>query len=228
MSEIFGENNNLGSGIQLSFATAPWSNISQLAKAGKASSVFKVGDMRVITIDDKPYVFGIMGFDTYDVVNPTTYGRQKNGITIGMIDCLDTDHEMESSGTNSGGWGKPCEMKTWLNGLSIESELSNVITYSRLPYCATYNSSAMSYDTTSKLFLPSEYEVFGKKTHAPANEGSQFAYYTNGILRVKRGYWWLRSVSSGYDGGFCVVDRIDSVSYDRSGRDNGVAPCFCV
>ena len=241
MSEIFGESNNFGSGggkiDATPFATASWKSISKNARLGIASEIYNVNDRKMINVDGKAYEFAIMGFDNYDAANSSAYGRSKVGITIGMVNCLDTKHRMNSSDTNSGGWGNPCEMKTWLNGLSLDSDLASVITYSKLPYCATGDSSIMSYDTTSKLFLPSYAEVFGNASYEYeplAKEGSQFAYYANGGSTIKNvgssaQFWWLRSIHSDDDNnGFCRVLSAGTAYGDLASYALGVTPCFCI
>ena len=218
------------------FFYAPWSYISQVAKSGTASSAFNINDRRMINIAGKSYEFAIMGFDNYDAADSSAYGRTKVGITIGMVNCLNTTHNIDSATRSEGGWGKPYEIKTWLNGLSLDSDLSSVITYGKLPYCATYNKSTMSYDTTSKLFLPSYAEVYGNDSYdwePKAKEGSQFAYYANGGSKIKTisGYasiWWLRSVQSGNSDAICRVMTDGSTGAERLGVAYGVAPCFCV
>ena len=218
------------------FAVDSWDTISSVAREGTASTYYNVNDRRMINVDGKAYEFAIMGFDTHDAADASAYGRSKVGITIGMVNCLDTTHNMNSSNTNSGGWGNPCGMKTWLNGLALDSDLASVITYGKLPYCATYDSSTMSYDTTSKLFLPSYAEIFGNESYSyepKAKEGSQFAYYANGGSKIKNvgssaSLWWLRSVNSYNSFSFCYVYSDGTAVMNYASSTFGVAPCFCV
>lgn len=212
-----------------------WDIISRISRAGCAMDTWQVGDIKNITINGTRYEFAIMDFDTYDVVDSSSYGRDKNGITFGIVNCMTTLKRMNPGSTNVGGWGAS-EMKQTCNGFTLDSDLLNVLVYCKIPYCGTYTSVTLSYDTSNKLFLPSYAEVFGSQSYSyepKSKEGSQFAYYANGGSKVKAvsgsdSIWWLRSVSSDSSNYFCYVSGDGSV--DRSGASAtlGCAPCFCV
>lgn len=216
-------------------ASASWTDISNVAKLGLASNFWSVNERKNASVAGVSYEFAIMGFNNYDVVDSATYGRSKNGITFGMVNCMNTNKRMNSSNTNAGGWGSS-EMKQTCNGYTLDSALSNVLVYCKIPYCGTYNSGTLSYDTSSKLFLPSYAEVYGNQSYSyepKSKEGSQFAYYANGGSKVKAvsgsaSYWWLRSVYSSYNNSFCRVTSDGSVNPSSASITNGCAPCFCV
>lgn len=62
-----------------------------------------------------------------------------------------------------------------------------------------------------KLWLPSEYEVFGEGWASEVEEGQQFELFKDPRNRVKcsqegeRAHWWLLSVCAGYSTYACIV-----------------------
>lgn len=212
-----------------------WDIVSNVIMGGLASSTWNINDRKNVTINGERCEFAIMDFDTYDVVDSATYGRTKNGITFGMVNCMSATKEMNTSNTSSGGWGASA-MKQTCNSFTLDSALSNVLVYCKIPYCGAYTSASLSYDTSSKLFLPSYAEVYGNQSYSyepKSKEGSQFAYYANGGSKAKAVSgaigWWLRSIESA-DGirRFCMVQSNGQVTGNVASYHAGCAPCFCV
>lgn len=90
------------------------------------------------------------------------------------------------------------------------------------------------------LPLMAELEVFGVQTEANPNEQTyqaQYEYYKSGKSKIKNkqndvavaANWWLRSPnSSGFMGGFCMVDTDGMVYIMKPRKSFGVAPAFLV
>lgn len=230
--------------VVLDLQGTSWADISTVAKSGAASSNWKAGDTKTITMSRTTYTFAIMGFDTYDAANSSTYGRTKTGITFGMVDCHSTA-KMNQIETSAQGWGGTapsglttgCLMRTSTMQTLYENlpnDCKNVVTLAKIPYYLRGGSSMLYAD--DYLFLPAEKEVFGTRTFSPPDEASQlsqFAYYANGGSKVKyvgssAEYWWLRSVNSNAGGYFCRVKPDGSAFYLESNYTSGVSPCFCV
>lgn len=85
-----------------------------------------------------------------------------------------------------------------------------------------------------KLWLPSEYEVFGEGWASEVEEGQQFELFKDPRNRVKcsqegeRAYWWLLSVCAGYSTYACYVySDGDAGSYSCSAALR-VPVCFSI
>jgi hypothetical protein len=92
---------------------------------------------------------------------------------------------------------------------------------------------------TDKLFLPTEYEMFGAHTHsnsnaeAAANQG-KFTYYTDNTTRIKYNkddsprYYWDASPYSGSTNNFCIVNSSGAADLNAAHGAYGFVPVFCV
>ena len=169
-----------------------------------------------------------------------------------------TTMQMNSSNTNSGGWGSSAG-RTTLNGSiynNLPAELRNIIKARKVPYGATYNSidSSVSY-TNDKLWLMSYSEVYGKGVngwmvtngwfsgeHAwMDNEGDQLMWFKNAGVKATSSssnysalvggsaYRWLRSCYPDHSGYFGSV-YCGSGSPSNNGASNSCAvfPCFSI
>ena len=215
--------------LSTSLETASWNTIDSVSKSGNAASFWSVGDKKTINIDGTDYQFQIIGFN-----HDTKTAGGTAGITFQMVDCMNTKAEMNSSGTNSGGWTS-CAMRTSvLNSIfsSLPADLQNVIkAVNKLTSAG--NQSATISTTSDKLFLLSEVEIFGSTTHSKSGEGSQYAYYKAGNSKVKKvngsaHNWWERSPYSGYTDAFCLVDSNGGANSNVARNSYGVSFGFCV
>lgn len=216
--------------IQPSFANADWNTIKQVAQSGTASTFYSIGDEKTISIAGTDYLIRIIDFDHYN----------NNEIVCRLVNCLTTKYKMNNSATNSGSWGSSV-MKTTCNTTiynQLPSDLQAVIAETTIPYLYTYNSSTISISSGNKLFLPSEYEIFGVVSKAIAAEGTRFAWYSQHDTandRTKKlgdsgntTYWRLRSPRSDYGDSFCEVILDGSISGAGAYGSWGVSPVFCI
>jgi len=92
---------------------------------------------------------------------------------------------------------------------------------------------------TDKLFLPTEYEMFGAhtysdKTQEGASYQGRFEYYDSNDKRIKYDstntarVYWLASPYSGSSSYFCTVSAAGAASYNSAGDTYGFAPAFCI
>lgn len=175
-----------------------------------------------------------MGFNNFALTNQGNYGGTHStaGLTFGTVDCVGK-YRMNSSNTNSGGWGQ-CEMRTSTMP-TLQSGMPGTLAQVKVPYVDYNNQSTILY-SDDYLFLPAEKEVFGTRKYSPqaeANALTQFAYYKNGGNKIKSlsgsaVLWWLRSVLYNDKTYFCLVNASGGASGILATRIHGVAPCFCV
>lgn len=86
-----------------------------------------------------------------------------------------------------------------------------------------------------KLWLPSEYEVFGEEWFSDAKEGEQLEIFKDPRNRIKMGghggsraVWWLLSVSGGYCTFACYVYSYGIASHYHCADDFRVPLCFSI
>lgn len=231
-----------------------WKVIKQVADASQGQNYWAVGDRKEVTLNgsvgygstartfsNQKYWVYIIGFD---------HNSAKEGIGIafqgfktaqsGEIDiavaatnygATGSGMVMNATNTNSGGWAGSVAYKTimaqWKN--CFPSELQAVIRTTTLYTDNTGNGSTSASAVTAnsnEVYYLAEYEVFGSKTFANANEPAQQAqydYYKAGNSRKKyrsdntstAAAWWLRSPDCGYSDNFCDVGR-EGAAYSAS------------
>lgn len=186
------------------------------------------------TINVNNHLYAVMGFNNFALTNQSNYGgiHTTAGLTFGAVDCIKKD-KMNSSNTNSGGWGK-CLMRTSTMP-TLQNGMPDTLAQVRVPYVDYDNQNTILY-SDDYMFLPAEKEVFGTRTFSPtaeANALTQFAYYKNGGSTIKNFsgsevYWWLRSVRYNNSAFFCYVGNSGVIGISGASSTYGAAPCFCI
>lgn len=157
-----------------------------------------------------------------------------------------TTMAMNSSDTNTGGWGASAG-RTTLNSTiysNLASDLTAVIRARHVPYGPTYNStsSSVSY-TDDNLWLLSYCEVYGNMssyyTSAGAwinNEGSQMTWFANASVSTSNysalaggsANRWLRSCYPNGSSTFGYVNSGGSADRSSASYSRAVFPCFSI
>ena len=224
------------------FTTDSWATIAAASADGTASTKYKVGDEKTITLTGGEEVtLQIWGFNHDNLAD----GSGKAGITLGMKNLLATQYAMNSSNTNSGGWEASRMRTTTMPAIlaTLPEDLQAVIKeVSKQSSEGGSNADALD-TTTDKLFLFSVKEVTGANTNSLDGEGTQYdlwktllnngAFATSRIKRLSNGdgnasYWWTRSARSGNSSGFCSFDTSGSVLSSGASYSYGVCLGFCV
>ncbi len=210
-----------------------------------------VGD--TATVDSKKV--RILGFNHDTLTTETAYDGAKTatgkaGISFEYVTFLITSAKMNSSDTNSGGWGS-CALRSTLNsttynGLSIKDKIKQV----QKEFIQTYNNKGSKTYSSDYLWLLSCGEIWNNgynggvtRGHAIATEGSQYKYYkttlgsttynssTNYTKKPNTSSpskWWLRSPYNCSSVYFCEVHSNSSCNYDNASDSYGVAPGFSI
>lgn len=199
------------------------------------------------------YIYVIIGIEHDDLVTAIN-GKTKAAITIQTERMLyldttteynssyDTSHEcgyMNSSNTNSGGWGY-CDRHTWCNNVykkCLPTYIQNMMKQVRKLTSEGSQSNTIK-TSNDYAFLPSEIEIFGSTTHSFAGEGKQYQYFKNATAnRYKKpryssayvsGQYWTRSPRSSNSNSFCYVNLDGSAITDYASGAYGIAPCLCI
>ena len=193
---------------------------------------YKITPGNTITVNN--YIYAVMGFNNFALTNQSNYGGTHStaGLTFGTVDCVG-NYRMNSSNSNSGGWGK-CLMRTSTMP-TLQSGMPDTLAQVKVPYVDYNNQNTILY-SDDYMFLPAEKEVFGTPTYSiqvEADALTQFAYYKNGGSKIKNfsgsaAWWWLRSVLSSHSNFFCRVTSSGYENFEAASVTSGVAPCFCV
>lgn len=205
---------------------------------GSSHYKISVGDSITVNFGSEARVMKIMGFNHYDLTDANAYGSAtatgKAGILLQTEDCLNTTQQMNSSNTNSGGWGSTA-LRTKLRG-DIKNSLSaswrSAIKSVRRKVSAGSQSTTIN-TVDDDLFVPTEVEVFGTTTYSVAGEGDQYAYYKAGNSKVKKvngsaHSWWECSPNASTSAHFCFVSYNGGATTNYASSSNGVALGFCV
>ena len=159
-----------------------WDEISAISQAGKAPSIFHVGQEKKITLSTGESVTAvILGFNHDDLA-----AGGKAGITFGLKNSLKTGYTMNSSATNAGGWTSSA-MRTRMATFKgyLPSALQSAILSVTKKTSAGEQSTTIN-TTTDDLFLFSHVEVFGTNyydqgdsptMYSIAGEGKQYEYF---------------------------------------------------
>ena len=208
-----------------------WENISLLSECNIAEDFFEIGDEKTISLNNIDYTVQIYDFNHDDLSD----GSGKAGITFGMKDCYNKKYEMNSSGTNVGGW-ESSYMRTTVIPLIedyISDELKTVL--KKVDKKTSEGNESTTINTTEDyLFLFSEVEIFGSITYSAEGEGTKYPIFTDDASRIKKisdvaTIWWERSPLLSNTVAFCRVltDGTNS-SANASLDDLGVVFGFCV
>ena len=187
----------MASGISVSsiLEENDWETISKIARSGKASKYWKIGDTKTITCNNNAMTVQIIGFDHDDVTDIAAYGRSKAGITFQTVECYPTTYKVANANaiTWKNSYARTDRMKYFLNGLG---EIQNyIVPVNKL--AASVGGGNTAIETVSdKLFFLSTIEVFGKASGRA--EGYQYAYYSAGNTKIKKAngsaaMWWHRT-----------------------------------
>lgn len=237
----------------VSWADGTDDEIAAMIDAARAGTIdlqtdggWAVGDVRTIKIS------------AFSAESTTSYAEQSIDIAISSFEdynecgCImqfdfctlltashtDSDYKgtrMNSSNTNSGGYGATEMYKTTLPALveALPSWLKERLIEFSVLASAGSQSSTINTVTGNLLALRSEVEIFGKTTYSKSGEGSQIPYYTTSANRIKKrdgaaGGWWERSPRGGTGTYFCSVTSDGSAYYGSASGTSGVAPFGCL
>ena len=265
------------------FSNNTWELIKWVAQNDDPSKYWKVGDYKYLDINGSNYPIQIIGFNHDKVADAHTYGKQKAGLTLqlGSSRSIYGDgapslytQSIEGLMNENGYFKSPNRVlkdytdgaTNWaesgfrlaLQNLFDKTEIANLIIPVQKYTSRYYKKNIFWSDallTNDKVFLMSEYEIFGQQILSPYPEGDQYEFYKDGYSKFmwsdalldgssRVGRLWLRSAygdrvntdqgNSNYTcnvylgvNSFHPVNVIYSPSYATSG-DGVIAPCICM
>ena len=230
-------------------ASKAYSAAVACAKAGAYKTFTYSGSTVYATLGDVLHSYKTDGTSKLGLDFFCSAGAPSSTALMGTSDGL-TTMSMNSSNTNSGGWGSSAG-RTTLNSTiynNFPSDMRAVMQKRHVPYGPTYNSTSSSVSYTDDyLWLLSYNEVYGafnawqKENWSSAerpwidNEGGQLMWFKNAGVSTSNysaltggsTYRWLRSCYPGRSSYFGFVDcGAGGPSYDGASYSRAVFPCF--
>lgn len=228
-----------------------WEQISAVARAGRGTEFWRVGDTKTLSVDGDEYKVQIIGFDHDEVTDPDSYGREKAGITFqfglagtGNQGVYKTPYPYNETKTNSGGWNK-CTMRTAVMPAIkalLPGDLQGVLT--AVNKKSTRGDKITALDTSSDelfLFCITEVAEFGANLGYGdfSGEGSMYQYYRENLksnpnirsrfFNGEKVGWWSRSPDqyTNYTS-FYFRATEGAASYGDADKDFYVSFGFCL
>lgn len=229
-----------------------WSQIKTKIKNADFEDL-RVGDYKTITLTGGEVVkMQIAGIDTY--YGTTDQQPLRHHIDWISKDCLTDYVQWNTANNNNGSADTPypylvSNVYNYLNNTiypKLPSDVQAVISEKRTLLETRYSASGALTDSTSwewqnlgKLWLPSEYEVFGSVVWGTKGysqqQAVQYPLFANSYKHRNKGKgngggrcgWWLSTVSSGESTTCCRVSANGHANYSHTSLTYvGVPVCF--
>ena len=207
------------------FGNNSWAAIIKACQEKQVPSTWNVGDSCNMTINNKTYAIDIIGKNHDDYAD----GSGKAPLTFQMHKTYATQYKMNNAGSNKGGWAG-CLLRGNGGFKVIKSKMpAEVVAAFKAVTKKTSagNSSSTISTTEDTLFLLSEIEVQGTRTHSYAGEGTQYAYYKTVANRKKNSAWYLRSPRANSTTCFCRTDWSGEADWSVASEVDGIAAAWC-
>ena len=252
----------------VSFATDPYSKISTVSNNGTAKSLYAIGDTKEVRLNgtvgctnfsNKAVYMFIAAFDhnssvemngEHHIICSFAKSALTGGKDIAFTDTKynyytsDPSYHMNSSDTTVGGWESSYMRNTICSQFknALPSDLQDVLRtrtiYTDNTGGGTNNASNVT-ATTDTVYIPSEFEVHGRRSHANSSEQShqqQLACYQNGAIKIRyksedtsaNTEWWCRSPSYNEDRYFCYVFTNGDSAHYLANLAMGFAPLITI
>lgn len=222
---VVGVNNVDLSRVDPVFGNNSWAAIIKACREKQVPNTWNVGDRCNMTINNKTYAIDIIGKNHDDYAD----GSGKAPLTFQMHECYATEYKMNNSDSNTGGWAD-CLLRTTGGFKTIKSKMPAevVAAMKAVTKKTTAGGASSAIDTTEDtLFLLSEIEVQGTRTHSYAGEGTQYAYYQTAANRKKNRAWYLRSPRISSTTCFCRTGWNGEADWSVASEVDGIAAAWC-
>ena len=207
------------------FGNNSWATIIKACREKQVPNTWSVGDRCNMTINNKTYSIDIIGKNHDDYAD----GSGKAPLTFQMHTCYATEYKMNNSDSNTGGWAD-CLLRTTGGFKTIKSKMPAEVVAAMKE--VVKKTAADGYDSTinttkDTMFLLSEIEVQGTRTHSNAGEGMQYTYYQTAANRKKNRAWYLRSPRTNSTTCFCRTGWNGEADWSVASEVDGIAAAWC-
>ena len=207
------------------FGNNSWAAIIKACQEKQVPNTWNVGDSCNMTINKKTYAIDIIGKNHDDYAD----GSGKAPLTFQMHTTYATQYKMNGAEYNNCGW-KNCLVRTSnaFPALKKVMPAEVVAALKAVTKKTTAGGASSAIDTTEDtLFLLSEIEVQGTRTHSYAGEGTQYAYYQTAANRKKNRAWYLRSPRINSTSCFCRTGWDGEADWSVASEVDGIAAAWC-
>jgi Family of unknown function (DUF6273) len=226
----------LPEGISTTLSENSWEIISQVSKAGYASTYWSIGDEIIIILSTGETLnMQIYDFDHDDLAD----GSGKAGITFGTKNLMAATRVMNSTSSNKGSFTGSA-MYSYLSGdlfFDVNDEVGGRIV-SVTKKTAEGGGTSNLLTETMDIFMFSQIECTGAALTSLAGEGFLYPIFSDNASRIKKlsngnnaaSVWWNRSArpTSAYSTYFTAISATGIASYSTSNSLRGVCFGFCV
>ena len=258
--------------VSKTLSSNSWAVIKAVSDAGQGANYWSVGATKSVTINGKVGATTISSLKVDAFIIGFNHNSGKEGSNrihfllgkisgkfVGLVDSsygsttsTSGAFTMNTSNTNSGGWGSSQMRSKVLGSASSPTSPTANTLLAALPAdlravmksCTKYtdnkgggNPASNVSSTTDYLFLLSEYEVFATHQYcndAEPNYQAQYDYFKAGNSKVANKHsatgtaavWWLRSPI--YPSTVCAVSSSGSLGFNSASGAYGVVPGFVV
>lgn len=262
--------------VSKTLSSNSWAVIKAVSDAGQGANYWSVGATKSVTINGKVGATTISSLKVDAFIIGFNHNSGKEGSNrihfllgkisgkfVGLVDSsygsttsTSGAFTMNTSNTNSGGWGSSQMRSKVLGSASSPTSPTANTLLAALPSdlravmksCTKYtdnkgggNTASKVSSTTDYLFLLSEYEVFATHQYcndAEPNYQAQYDYFKAGNSKVANKHsatgtaavWWLRSPNYNNinnNNYFCAVSSSGSLDYNNANNAYCVVPGFC-
>ena len=228
------------------FATDSWEAIIANVKAGNGNE-YAIGSTKEVNLGSTygTHTLRIANTSTPSECSGTGFSQSACGFVLEFADII-TDHVMNDTATNVGGW-PATSMRTFVNNdiyNAIPSEIKNAIIDTTVVSGHGSTSGETNFTSTDKLYLLSTAEVWSQGSSntidldTARHNTRQLDYYknlgvttSNGSGAIKKNgtsatNWWLRATISNFSYHFFNVSNIGEWNSNYAHITYGVAPAF--
>ena len=212
-------------GLDADFSKNSWRTIIAACQNKQVPDTWNVGDSCNMTINKKTYAIDIIGKNHDDYAD----GSGKAPLTFQMHTTYATQYKMNGAEYNNCGW-KNCLVRTSNAFPKLKQVMPAevVAALKAVTKKTTAGGASSAIDTTADtLFLLSEIEVQGTRTHSYAGEGTQYAYYQTAANRKKNRAWYLRSPRISSTSCFCRTGWNGEADWSVASEVDGIAAAWC-
>lgn len=207
------------------FGNNSWATIIKACQEKQVPSTWNVGDSCNMTINNTTYAIDIIGKNHDDYAD----GSGKAPLTFQMHTTYATQYKMNGAEYNNCGWVN-CLVRTdnAFPELKQVMPAEVVAALKAVTKKTTAGGASSAIDTTEDtLFLLSEIEVQGTRTHSYAGEGTQYTYYQTAANRKKNRAWYLRSPRISSTTCFCRTGWSGEADWSVASEVDGIAAAWC-
>ena len=221
----------------VSFSNDPWTTIMAVVQSGNTSN-YNVGDTKTVDM-------GSLGTHTLRIANKSTpaecsttgFSQTACGFVLEFADII-TDHVMNSTATNTGGW-PATSMRIYVNNdiyAALPLELKNGIIDTTVISGHGSTRGETNFTSIDKIYILNAKEVGHNPGYDSEKNSTRILDYYNennqNSRRVKYkssgsvGTWWLRSLNMYAGDTFNAINYSGNYGVSTANNEVGVSPAF--